>query len=98
MSTLKKNPGKIKKLFQNIPIPGWLFSLVTVVYCEVLLHLWTMNDFSLGRFAAVVLFALGFGGLLGQIAGYRPQDVGKMGHRRAGGSGIGILHCGILRQ
>ena len=77
MSTLKKNPGKIKKLFQNIPIPGWLFSLVTVVYCEVLLHLWTMNDFSLGRFAAVVLFALGFGGLLGQIAGF-------IGHRTWG--------------
>lgn len=77
MSTLKKNPGKIKKLFQNIPIPGWLFSLVTVVYCEVLLHLWTTNDFSLGRFAAVVLFALGFGGLLGQIAGF-------IGHRTWG--------------
>ena len=77
MSIIKKNPGKIKKLFQNIPIPGWLFSLVTVVYCEVLLHLWTMNDFSIGRFAAVVLFALGFGGLLGQIAGF-------IGHRTWG--------------
>ena len=60
MSIIKKNPGKLKKLLQSIPIPGWLFSLVTVVYCEVLLHLWTMNDFSLGRLA----------GLLGQIAGF----------------------------
>lgn len=77
MSIIKKNPGKLKKLLQSIPIPGWLFSLVTVVYCEVLLHLWTMNDFSLGRFAAVVLFALGFGGLLGQIAGF-------IGHRTWG--------------
>lgn len=57
MSIIKKNPGKLKKLLQSIPIPGWLFSLVTVVYCEVLLHLWTMNDFSLGRFAAVVLYS-----------------------------------------
>lgn len=70
MSIIKKNPGKLKKLLQSIPIPGWLFSLVAVVYCEVLLHLWTMDDFSLGRFAAVLLFALGFGGLLGQIAGF----------------------------
>ena len=77
MSIIKKNPGKLKKLLQSIPIPGWLFSLVTVVYCEVLLHLWTMNDFSLGRLAAVVLFALGFGGLLGQIAGF-------IGHRTWG--------------
>ena len=98
MSIIKKNPGKIKKLFQNIPIPGWLFSLVTVVYCEVLLHLWTMNDFSIGRFAAVVLFALGFGGLLGQIAGFIGHRTGGKCPRRAGGSGIGILHCGILRQ
>ena len=70
MRAIKKDPGKGKKVLQSIPIPGWLLSLVTVVYCEVLLHLWTMNDFSLGRFAAVVLFALGFGGLLGQIAGF----------------------------
>ena len=77
MSIIKKNPGKLKKLLQSIPIPGWLFSLVTVVYCEVLLHLWTMNDFSIGRFAAVALFALGFGGLLGQIAGF-------IGHRTWG--------------
>ena len=77
MRAIKKDPGKGKKVLQSIPIPGWLFSLVTVVYCEVLLHLWTMNDFSLGRFAAVVLFALGFGGLLGQIAGF-------IGHRTWG--------------
>ena len=77
MRAIKKDPGKGKKVLQSIPIPGWLFTLVTVVYCEVLLHLWTMNDFSLGRFAAVVLFALGFGGLLGQIAGF-------IGHRTWG--------------
>lgn len=77
MRAIKKDPGKGKKGLQSIPIPGWLFTLVTVVYCEVLLHLWTMDGFSLGRFAAVVLFALGFGGLLGQIAGF-------IGHRTWG--------------
>lgn len=77
MRAIKKDPGKGKKVLQSIPIPGWLFTLVTVVYCEVLLHLWTMDGFSFGRFAAVVLFALGFGGLLGQIAGF-------IGHRKWG--------------
>lgn len=77
MRGIKKDPGKGKKVLQSIPIPGWLFTLVTVVYCEVLLHLWTMDGFSFGRFAAVVLFALGFGGLLGQIAGF-------IGHKKWG--------------
>ena len=77
MRAIKKDPGKGKKVLQSIPIPGWLFTLVTVVYCEVLLHLWTMDGFSFGRFAAVVLFALGFGGLLGQIAGF-------IGHKKWG--------------
>lgn len=49
------------------PIPAWLFGAVTVVYCESLLHLWTMEEFSPGRFAAVLAFALGFGGIIGLI-------------------------------
>ena len=49
MRGIKKDPGKGKKVLQSIPIPGWLFTLVTVVYCEVLLHLWTMDGFSFGR-------------------------------------------------
>ena len=49
------------------PIPAWLFAVVTVLYCESLLHLWTMKSFSAGRFAAVLAFALGFGGILGLI-------------------------------
>ena len=77
MRAIKKDPGKGKKGLQSIPIPGWLFTLVTVVYCEVVLHLWTMEGFSFGRFAAVLLFALGFGGLLGQIAGF-------IGHKKWG--------------
>ena len=56
-----------KEKLGKYPIPAWLFAVVTVVYCESLLHLWTMTDFSAGRFAAVLAFALGFGGILGQI-------------------------------
>lgn len=57
----------MKKFLGKLPIPAWLFAVVTVVYCEALLHLWTMESFRLGRFAAVVLFAVGFGGLIGQV-------------------------------
>ena len=52
------------------PIPVWLFAVVTAVYCESLLHLWTMKSFDPGRFAAVLAFALGFGGILGLILSF----------------------------
>lgn len=57
----------MKKFLGKLPIPAWLFAVVTVAYCEALLHLWTMESFRFGRFAAVVLFAVGFGGLIGQV-------------------------------
>ena len=62
-----------KEKLGKYPIPAWLFAIVTVVYCESLLHLWTMETFSAGRFAAVVAFALGFGGILGQIFSFLGQ-------------------------
>ena len=62
-----------KEKLGKYPIPAWLFAIVTVVYCESLLHLWTMEAFSAGRFAAVVAFALGFGGILGQIFSFLGQ-------------------------
>ena len=52
------------------PIPVWLFAVVTAVYCESLLHLWTMKSFDPGRFAAVLAFALGFGGILGLMLSF----------------------------
>ena len=61
---------KIKEKLGKFPIPGWLFAIVTVLYCESLLHLWVTEEFSAGRFAAVLAFALGFGGLLGQIVSF----------------------------
>ena len=56
-----------KEKLGKYPIPAWLFAVVTVIYCESLLHLWTMETFFVGRFAAVLAFAVGFGGLIGQI-------------------------------
>lgn len=57
------------KLF-SFPIPAWLFAMVTVLYCETLLHVWVTDEFSFGRFAAVVAFAVGFGGILAQIVSF----------------------------
>lgn len=66
---------KIREKFGKLPFPGWLFAIVTVLYCETLLHLWTMEEFFAGRFAAVLAFAVCFGCILGQIVsfiGHRP--------------------------
>lgn len=61
---------KIREKLGKLPVPGWLFTIFAVVYCEVLLHLWITQDVSAGRFAAVLAFALGFGGILGQIVSF----------------------------
>ena len=77
MNVIKKIPARLKSRIGNVPVPGWLFTLAAVAYCEILLHLWTADAFLPGRFAAVVLFSLGFGGLLGQIACF-------IGHKKWG--------------
>ena len=56
-----------KEKLGKYPIPAWLFAIVTIVYCESLLHLWTMKSYSAERFAAVLFFALAFGGILGLL-------------------------------
>lgn len=68
---------KIRERIQSVPIPAWLAAVVTVVYCEFWMHLWITEEIVPGRFAAVLAFALGFGGLLGQILSF-------IGHRAWG--------------
>ena len=63
------NPGKSSRL-PRIPVPGWLFTIFQVLFCEVMLHLWCMDSFSFHRFVAVIFFALGFGGLVSQIVSF----------------------------
>ena len=64
---------KIRDKFGRIPLPGWAFLLFTAVYNELLLHLWITETLHFGRLAAVVLFALGFGSLLGLITSFLPK-------------------------
>ncbi len=54
----------------KIPVPGWLFAIFQILFCEVLVHLWTMDSFLFSRFAAVAVFALGFGCLVSQIVSF----------------------------
>ena len=61
--------GKTSRL-PKYPIPGWLFTLFQILFCEILVHLWTMDSFTPARFAAVTLFALGFGGLVSQVVSF----------------------------
>lgn len=61
---------KIREKFGSLPIPGWLYTIALVLYCETILHLWVMEGFSAARFAAVLAFALGFGGILAQVVSF----------------------------
>ena len=66
-----KEPETQKKSrLPQFPIPGWLFTVFQVLFCEVLLHLWVMEEFTASRFFTVIFFALGFGGLVSQIVSF----------------------------
>lgn len=68
---------KLKEKLGSIPVPAWLYAIFTVVYCETVMHLWITEELSAGRFAAVLAFALGFGGILAQIVSF-------IGHKKWG--------------
>ncbi len=61
---------KIKEKLNSLPIPVWLFAIVSVLYAETVFHLWITEDFSPVRFAAILAFAVGFGGVLAQIVSF----------------------------
>ena len=51
----------IKEKFGKIPFPGWLFVSLMVVYNEMMLHFWVIEEFHLGRMTVVASFAVAFG-------------------------------------
>ena len=57
---------------RKISIPGWLFLIGMSLYVEALLFVWTADEFVLGRFGAILLFALAFGSCLGLITSLLP--------------------------
>ena len=68
---------KIKGKFFSMPFPAWALPVFTAVYAEWMLQLWTAESFQPGRLAAVTLFALGFGGVLGLIPALLPEKAAK---------------------
>jgi len=68
---------RIKEIFGKFPVPAMPVAMFTVLYCEILMHLWITDELQLGRFTAVLAFALGFGGLLGQVVSF-------IGHKKWG--------------
>ncbi len=59
------------------PIPGWLFAAAMVVYNELMLHFWILEELNWGRLLAVTCFALGFGGIVAFVASLFPQKASK---------------------
>ena len=57
--------------------PCWVLPLTMAVYCEILLHFWTMEQFQFHRLAAVTLFSLGLGGVLAFLCSLFPAKAGK---------------------
>ena len=74
MVNQQKRPAPKKK---HLRLHGWLFLLLTVIYDELLLHLWTVHAGGLLRWAAVTLFALGCGAVLALIISFLPPRFGK---------------------
>lgn len=60
----------LKEKLQACPIPAWAYGMGTVLYCEMLLQLWVAEEISAARLGTVLAFAVGFGGLLGQILSF----------------------------
>ena len=67
-----------KNLFsKRVRMPGWIFLMGMALYLELLLHFWTTETIAIGRLAAVVTFALAFGGLWGVICSLLPPKAEK---------------------
>lgn len=64
---------EMQKKYSKIPVPGWLFVIVTVLYHEGMLHLWITESLHAGRFAALALLALGLGAGLAFLTSLMPK-------------------------
>ena len=62
-----------------IAMHTWLLPLFMAVFGEVMVYLWTMETFVLGRFLQIFSFALGFGGVLALISSLFAWKAPKVG-------------------
>ena len=69
---------KRKIKLPKINFPCWILPFVMSVLGEGLLHFWTNTDIVFGRFAAVVVFGMGFGAVFSLICSLIPPKAGKI--------------------
>lgn len=74
---MKRKPKYLSKKEPGIKVQPWVFVPFMVLLAEMLLHLWTNQEYSAGRVAAVAAFALGFGGILALITSFFPAGAAK---------------------
>lgn len=68
---------KKKKTQPRVKLPCWVLPLVMAVLCEVLLCVWTTEEMIFGRFAAIVVFSLGFACVIALLCSFFPKQSGK---------------------
>jgi len=74
---MAKYLNKSKNSKFSFPLAGSLFVAFMGLYCELVLHIWVTEEFSFGRIAALLLFGLGFGAVLGLITSILPKKARK---------------------
>ena len=60
------------KYAKKTRFPGWLFLIGMSLYVEILLFIWTADEFVLSRLGTILIFALAFGSCLGLITTFLP--------------------------
>ena len=62
---------------KKIPFPDWLLVAVMALFCEVMVHLWSCDQFVFGTFLQISLFGAGFGGILAFMVSLFPEKPQK---------------------
>ena len=67
---------KQRKRAGALPVPSWAFVILSVMFGELLLHLWTTQVLRAGRLLAVLAFGAGFGSILALLISLIPSGRG----------------------
>ena len=65
---------KIKEKTGKIALPAWVFIAFTVLYNELMLHIWITDTLQAGRLVTLTAFALGLGGVLAFLVSLIPSS------------------------
>lgn len=78
----RRKPQAKDSILKNIhikpfPIPGWVFMPLLVLFYELHVFFWTLDEFDFIRFLTVAVFSLGLGFLLALITSLLPGKAAK---------------------